>query len=69
MAATGFASGQHRLAYSLLLKLIKMDSNIGYKMNLVVVEAIRGRCASFMILTAMVSEIFGRQTNPSALVV
>ena len=30
-------------------------------MSLIVVEAIRGRCASFMILTATVSEIFGRQ--------
>ena len=38
-------------------------------MSLIVVEAIRGRCASFMILTATVSEIFGGQTNSSILVV
>ena len=31
--------------------------------------AIRERCASFMILTATVSEICGRQTNVSMLVV
>ena len=30
--------------------------------SLIVVEAICGRCASFMILTALVSEIFARQT-------
>ena len=45
-----------------------MDSKIGFEMSLVVVEAIRGRCASFMILTATVSEIFGGQTNSSILV-
>ena len=39
------------------------------EMNLIVVEAIRGRCASFTVLTAMVSEIFGGQTTPSILVV
>ena len=27
--------------------------------------AIRGRCASFTVLTATVSEIFGGQTTPS----
>ena len=37
--------------------------------NTVVVEAIRGRCASFTVLTATVSEIFGGQTTPSILVV
>ena len=46
-----------------------MDSTIGFEMSLVVVEAIRGRCASFMILTATVSEIFGGQTNSSISVV
>ena len=46
-----------------------MDSEIGFEMNLIVVEAICGRCASFMILTARVSEIFGGQTNSSILVV
>ena len=50
-------------------KIDKMDSKIGFEMSLIVVEAIRGRCASFMILTAMVSEIFGGQTNSSILVV
>ena len=34
-----------------------------------VVEAIRERCASFMIITATVSEIYGGQTNVSILVV
>ena len=32
-----------------------MDSKIGFEMNLIVVEAIRGRCASFTVLTATVS--------------
>ncbi len=45
-----------------------MDSKIGFVMSLIVVEAIRGRCASFMILTATASEIFGGQTNSSILV-
>ena len=27
-----------------------MDSKIGFEMSLIVVEAIRGRCASFMVL-------------------
>ena len=34
-------------------------------MNLIVVEAIRGRCASFTVVTATVSEICGGQTTPS----
>ena len=46
-----------------------MDCTIGFEMNLIVVEAIRGRCASFTALTATVSEIFGGQTTPSILVV
>ena len=46
-----------------------MDSKIGFEMNLIVVHAIRGRCASFTVLTATVSEIFGGQTTPSILVV
>ena len=46
-----------------------MDSNIGFETNLIVVEAIRGRCASLTVLTATVSEIFGGQTTPSVLVV
>ena len=45
-----------------------MDSKIGFERSLIVVEAIRGRCASFMTLTATVSEIFGGQTNASILV-
>ena len=46
-----------------------MDSKIGFEMSLIVVGAIRGRCASFTVLTATVSEIFGGQTNSSILVV
>ena len=38
-------------------------------MSLIIVESIRGRCASFMSLPATVSEIFGGQTTPSILVV
>ena len=41
----------------------------GFEMSLLVVEAIRGRCVSYMILTATVLEIFGGQTNSSNLVV
>ena len=48
-------------------KIYKMDSNIGFEMSMIVVEAIRGQCASFIILTAKVSEIFGGQTNSSIL--
>ena len=40
-----------------------------FEMSFVVVEAIRGRCASFMILTATVSDIFGGQTSSTILVV
>ena len=40
-----------------------MDSKIGFEISLIGVEAIRGRCASFTILMATVSEIFGGQTN------
>ena len=46
-----------------------MDSKIGFEISVIVVEAIRGRCVSYMILTATVSEIFGGQTNSSILVV
>ena len=46
-----------------------MDSKIGFKMNVIVVEAIPGRCASFIVLTATVSEIFGGQTTTSILLV
>ena len=42
-----------------------MDSKIGFEMSLIVVEAIRGRCASSMVIAANVSEIFGGQTNYS----
>ena len=50
-------------------KIDKMDSKISFERSLIVVEAICGRCASFIILTATVSEIFGGQTNSSILVV
>ena len=40
-----------------------MDSKICFEMVFFVVEAIRERCASFMILTATVSEICDGQTN------
>ena len=46
-----------------------MDSKICFEMSLIVVETIHGRCASFRILTATVSEIFGGLTNASILVV
>ena len=49
--------------------IYKMDSKIGFEMNLIVVEAIRGRGARFTVLTATVSEIFGGETTPSILVV
>ena len=45
-----------------------MGSKIGFEIRFIVVEAIRGRCASFMVLTATVSEISGilniTQTSP-----
>ena len=68
MAVTVCASGQRRFAELFLIKIDKMDRTIGFEISLIVVEAIRGRCASFMILTATVSEIFGLQTNSSILV-
>ena len=46
-----------------------MDSKISFEMSLFVVEEIRGRCASVMILSATVSEICGGQTNVPILVV
>ena len=46
-----------------------MDSTFSFEMSLIVVKAIRERCASFMVLTATVSEIFGGQTHSSILVV
>ena len=46
-----------------------MDSKICFEISLFVVEAIRGRCAIFMMLTATVSEICGGQTNVPILVV
>ena len=58
-----------RFADVFLIEIDKMDRKIGFEMNLIVVEAICGRCATFMILTATVSEIFGEQTNSSILVV
>ena len=44
---------------SFLNKIDKIDSKIGFEMSLIVVEAICRRCASFRILTATISEIFG----------
>ena len=44
-----------------------MDSKICFEMGVFVVEANRGRCASFMMVT--VSEISGGQTNVPILVV
>ena len=44
------------------------DSKIGFEMSLSLSRQC-GQCASFMILTAMVSEIFGGQTNSPILVV
>ena len=38
------------------LKIDKKDSKIDFEMSVIGVEAIRGRCASFMILTATVSD-------------
>ena len=46
-----------------------MGSKIGFEISLIIVEEIRGRCASFMILVATVSELFGGQTTPYILVV
>ena len=48
-----------------------MDSKICFEMIFFVVEEIRERCASFMILTGTVSEICGGQgqTNVSILVI
>ena len=42
----------------LFKRIIKMDITIGFEMSLIVVEAIRGRCASFTVLTAQVWEIW-----------
>ena len=67
--ATMCASGQRRFAELFLIKIDKMDSTIGFALSMIVVEAIRGRCASFIILTATVSEIFGGHTNSSIFVV
>ena len=71
MAAKVYALRQRRLAELFLIIIIiyKMDSKVGFEMDLIVVEAIRGRCTSFTVLTATVSEIFGGQTTPSILVV
>ena len=40
-----------------------MDSKIGFEMNLIVVEAIRGRCASFTVLTATVYMVPSKCVN------
>ena len=69
MAATVCALRQCRLAELFLNIIYKMDSKIGFEINVIVVEAIRGRCASFTVLTTTVSEIFCGQTTQSILVV
>ena len=69
LAATLCASGQRRFAELFFNIIYKMDSKIGFEISLIVAEAIRGRCASFVILTATVSEIFDEQTNSTILVV
>ena len=69
MAATVCALRQRRLAEFVFNIIYKMDSQIGFEMILIVVEAIRGRCASFTVLTATVSAIFGGQTTLSIFVV
>ena len=46
-----------------------MDIKIGFEMCLIVVDEIRGRCYSFMILTAKGFEMLGGQTNSSILVI
>ena len=46
----------------------KMNSQIGFEISLIVVEAIRGRCASFTVITATVWEKFGGPTNYAILV-
>ncbi len=71
MAAIICASGQRRFAdvEFFYTKINKIGSKIGFEISLIIVEAIRGRCASFMILVATVPEIFGGQTTPSILVV
>ena len=40
-----------------------MGSKIGFEMNLIVVDAIRGRCASFTVLKATVPEIFAEHID------
>ena len=52
-----------------LKQIDQMDSKICFEMSVFVVEAIRGRCASRMIVSATVSEICGGQTNVPILVV
>ena len=57
-----------RFAKIVFNKIDQMDIKIGFEMSLVVVEAIRGRCASCTVLTATVWDIFGGQINSSILV-
>ena len=52
-----------------LIVFNKIDTKIGFEMSLIVVEAMRGQCASLMILTATVSKLLGGHTNFSILVV
>ena len=72
MAATICASdtfGPAPIRLIVFNTIYRMDSKMWFEMSFIVVEAMRGRCASFMILTATVPEIFGGQTNSSISVV
>ena len=55
--AWGFGLALIRLI--VLNNMYEKDSTIDFEMCFIVVEAIRGRCASIMILTATVSDICG----------
>ena len=46
-----------------------MDITFGFEIRLIVVEAIRRRCSSFIIITATVSEIFGGHNINSSIFV
>ena len=45
-------------------RINKMDSKTGFEMSLIIVDAIRGRCASFTVLTATVWEIIWWTDKP-----
>ena len=58
-----------RFAHNCFNEIVKMESKIGFEMSLFIVEAIRGRCASVMLLTATVLKIYVGQVNSTILVV